>query len=462
VSLTPRPPAPVNGGGSFASKSSKAPSSNPGPIITPVIPVPEPAPKPEPVPVVPPPPVPTPPATTPVDPPCEEGDDCDSVPPPVEEPVPPVPTPPVEEQPVPPPPVPTPPVEEQPVPPPPVPTPPVEEQPVPPPPVPTPPVEEQPVPPPPVPTPPVSTPAVPTPTPPNCENDADWATDRGDTCASIGSAEDSASLCALQDSTGVTASDACPAVCKDECIVNCDNDGDWVSTSGLDCEAVAEDSSGLCDIAVNDAGVSASEACPAVCKDECIVTVNCDNDEDWSSTTGADCDAVASDPDTLCSEVDSAGVSATDACQASCNEECIFTVNCDNDGDWSSTTGVDCEAVSSDPDTLCSEVNDAGASASDACPASCNVECFPEPPFVPLIPVPVPSPSTTTKPSVSVTETVGTPENKDTLSPTRAFLLSTPLPTEFVTIAGSEGGTITVSTETTGPPTVEVRDGERR
>jgi len=120
-------------------------------------------------------------------------------------------------------------------------------------------------------------------------------------------------------------------------------------------------------------------------------------------------------------------VTASDACPEVCNEECI--VNCDNDGDWVSTTGADCAAVASDPDTLCSEVDSAGVSASDACPASCNVECY-----EPLVPVPVP--------------------------------VATPMPTEFVTVIAtsesSEGGTVTVSTETTGPPTVELRDGERR
>jgi hypothetical protein len=176
-------------------------------------------------------------------------------------------------------------------------------------------------------------------------------------------------------------------------------------------------------------GISAFEACPTVCIEEC--KVNCDDDVTWMSDNGFDCGIVAVDPDTLCDTLISVdGVSASEACPASCNEEC--QVNCDNDEGWN-ISGNGCELVLEDGDYCDTLFSDKGVSASDACPAFCNPEC--REPISTSIPTPKPSPLDT-------------------------VVINTPLPTLVSTIKTSDGGTITVSTETTGPPTLANRDDE--
>jgi len=205
---------------------------------------------------------------------------------------------------------------------------------------------------------------------------------------------------------------------------------------------------------------------------------NCENDEDWISTNKKTCADLANDAGLCDTEVNDDGDFASDACPASCNEDC-FEGNCDNDDDWASTNGENCEDVANDTG-LCDTAESAGGvSASDACPKSCNPECT-----IPVIPVPVGSPTNppitleTYKPTAGSTVTVGDPESSaptggsrgETEPPTPSSDgiapppptpmptgLSTSLSTGISTGTASFGGTVTVSTETTGPLTTELR-----
>eukprot|EP00574_Skeletonema_japonicum_P000277 CAMPEP_0201738646 /NCGR_PEP_ID=MMETSP0593-20130828/45359_1 /ASSEMBLY_ACC=CAM_ASM_000672 /TAXON_ID=267983 /ORGANISM="Skeletonema japonicum, Strain CCMP2506" /LENGTH=851 /DNA_ID=CAMNT_0048232873 /DNA_START=80 /DNA_END=2636 /DNA_ORIENTATION=- len=351
----------------------------------------------------------------------------------------------------------------------------------------------------------------------NCDDDVTWMSDSGFNCDFV--AEDPDTLCdTLISVDGVSASEACPASCNPECQVNCDNDEGW-NFSGNGCEIVLEDAD-YCDTLFSEKGVSASDACPAFCNPECrepistsiptpkpspldtvvintplptlVSTINpagpnCDDDVAWISTEGATCayytDFGFGNADNFCAiAVDDSGVSASEACPTVCVEECKvncdddilwmtadgFTcadstdygfefcsiavgttgepamnacptvcnpecqVNCDNDEGWF-ISGGGCDIVAEDP-TLCDTVfSNRGVSASDACPLFCNPEC--REPITTPIPTPKPSPLDT-------------------------VVINTPLPTLVSTIKTSDGGTITVSTETTGPPTLASRDDE--
>jgi len=248
---------------------------------------------------------------------------------------------------------------------------------------------------------------------------------------------------------------------------NCDNDGDWESAAGDSCDDVADgDANVLCVTASSVGGTSASEACPAACNTECLT--NCDNDEAWESTDGESCAVVAEDPIGLCkSAVNGSGESATTACPASCNKECF--VNCDNDPLWIGVLeGETCDDVAENTKGLCGRLNSELVAASEACPAACNPECFP-----PTIDVPVTFPTgfpkldsyvPTPEITVGVTVTVGE-EDKTPPTPTPSRVVVTPMPTNIGTSigssVGSSGGTITVSTETTGPPTLAIREDEQ-
>jgi len=271
---------------------------------------------------------------------------------------------------------------------------------------------------------------------------------------------------------------------------DCDDDEEWSSVDGQNCEDVAEDPNVLCVTESNASGVSASTACPASCNIECLT--NCDNDETWVSTNSYSCEDVAVDPIGLCSSsFDEAGKSAVDACPASCNKECF--VNCDNDPLWVTKKEETCEDVAADTTgTLCNSKDSQKVPASIACPAACNVECgdigiitttfassttaiefLPEPvvtttpPNVDInVPVDFPTPAPdletgvpTPQVTLGATVTVGTEEEeKLSPSPSRVYVeqIVTPAPTILV----SMGGTVTVSTETTGPPTLPNRDDE--
>ncbi len=436
-----RPPSPITGGGSKSGKSNPPPV-RPAVPVNPPVPseplVPPPASKPEPVPpaepVVPPPapqPEPVPPAEPVVPPPASKPE-----PVPPAEPV--VPPPATKPEPVPP---------AEPLVPPPV-APPVPEPVVPPPapkPQPEPVVPAEPVVPPPAPKPEpvVPVPVVPTPPAPetetNCDNDEDWVSTTGQDCDAIAGSTTPVFLCdSAVSAEGVSAADACLGACKPECLVNCEDDSGWLSTSDVSCKDVSEDRDNLCSEDVVSAdGVSVIEACPSSCIEECNYILNCGYEKDWVSTTGENCFDISNskDPVGLCQSLVSVeGTIALDACPAVCSPECnpLPETNCDDDVTWSSTSERNCDDVSQDPDTLCSEdvtlPSVDGVSVIEACPSSCDPEC--------IVPVPVPAP------------------------------ISTLLPTEMLTSTGtaesSGGSTITVSTETTGPPTVALRDGERR
>eukprot|EP00577_Skeletonema_sp_RCC1716_P005346 CAMPEP_0113435340 /NCGR_PEP_ID=MMETSP0013_2-20120614/36222_1 /TAXON_ID=2843 ORGANISM="Skeletonema costatum, Strain 1716" /NCGR_SAMPLE_ID=MMETSP0013_2 /ASSEMBLY_ACC=CAM_ASM_000158 /LENGTH=766 /DNA_ID=CAMNT_0000325705 /DNA_START=128 /DNA_END=2428 /DNA_ORIENTATION=- /assembly_acc=CAM_ASM_000158 len=248
---------------------------------------------------------------------------------------------------------------------------------------------------------------------------------------------------------------------------NCDNDAVWSSEDGKTCDDVADgDANVLCVTASSVDGTSASVACPAACNTECLT--NCDNDEAWESTDGESCAVVAGDPIGLCkSAVNGSGESATTACPASCNKECF--VNCDNDPLWIGVQEDEtCDDVAENTKGLCERFDSNDVAASEACPAACNPECFP-----PTIDVPVTFPTgfpkldsyvPTPEITVGVTVTVGE-EDKTPPTPTPSRVVIqpvTPMPTNIGTSigssVGSSGGTITVSTETTGPPTLARED----
>jgi len=214
---------------------------------------------------------------------------------------------------------------------------------------------------------------------------------------------------------------------------NCDDDVAWISTEGATCAYYTDfgfgNADNFCAIAVDDSGVSASEACPTVCVEEC--KVNCDDDILWMTADGFTCADSTDYGFEFCSiAVGTTGEPAMNACPTVCNPEC--QVNCDNDEGWF-ISGGGCDIVAEDP-TLCDTVfSNRGVSASDACPLFCNPEC--REPITTPIPTPKPSPLDT-------------------------VVINTPLPTLVSTIKTSDGGTITVSTETTGPPTLANRDDE--
>lgn len=270
---------------------------------------------------------------------------------------------------------------------------------------------------------------------------------------------------------------------------DCDDDEEWSSDDGKDCGDVAKDPNVRCPTESSASGVFASTACPASCNLEC--RTNCDNDESWESDDNKDCDDVAADPIEYCGSVDNGGVSAFDACPASCNKECF--VNCDNDPLWVTKDDETCEDVAADSGKLCEAKGVDKVEASIACPAACNPLCgggeiitttFPTIDFFPDIDppkpdgpdidvdvdFPTPSPKLDTyEPTPRVTQgasvTVGTEEEEKpepppdrlepepivSLSPTSTFVTLSP------TSIASNGGTVTVSTETTGPPTLANR-----
>ena len=281
---------------------------------------------------------------------------------------------------------------------------------------------------------------------------------------------------------------------------NCDNDASWTSTKGDKCNDVMNNPVSLCNSASSSGGVSASEACPEACNTECLD--NCDVDPNWSTGSGETCDDVAKNPIGLCGSVGSTSgagaVTAIDACPTSCKDECLD--NCDNDPFWITKDGETCGDVATNPKELCDKLMGGkdDEKASTACPAACNADCLgiPEetveivftPPSPPTPSPPVPSPITpsgggggpvpipTILPTgalviemssqiptggASVTVGQGT-ESTPTLPP--AGRLGTPFPTEVVPITAKPtsvatgGNTITVSTETTGPPTLANRE----
>jgi hypothetical protein len=276
----------------------------------------------------------------------------------------------------------------------------------------------------------------------------------------------------------------------------------WSTGSGETCDDVAMDPIGLCGSVGTTSGsgavgdVTAIDACPTSCKDECLD--NCDNDPFWITKDAETCDDVATDPKGLCDKLKGGedDEKASTACPAACNFECYD--NCDNSPFWENGNKQGCADVAKDPKTLCDTVDKGGVPANDACPASCKAECLsiPEdieeivfPPPAPTTPSPpVPSPITpsgggggpemltyvptsawvfpTFKPTNGASVTVGQGAESAPTLPPAGRLDGTPFPTEVVptiptakpTSAGSGGVTITVSTETTGPPTMENRE----
>jgi hypothetical protein len=174
-------------------------------------------------------------------------------------------------------------------------------------------------------------------------------------------------------------------------------------------------------------------------------------------------------------------------------------VNCDNDPLWVTKDDETCDDVAADSGNLCKEKGRDKVEASIACPAACNPECgggeiitttFPTIDFLPDIDPPKPEPEKPDGPDIDVdvdfptpspkldtyeptprvtggaSVTVGTEEEEETeppapdrvepepivsLSPTSTFVSLSP------TSIASSGGTVTVSTETTGPPTLANR-----
>jgi hypothetical protein len=282
---------------------------------------------------------------------------------------------------------------------------------------------------------------------------------------------------------------------------NCLNDPSWTSTDGDDCDAVEANPVSLCNTASSSGGVSATAACPAACNTECLD--NCDVDPNWSTGSGETCDDVAKDPIGLCGSVGTTSgsgavgdVTAIDACPTSCKDECLD--DCDNDPFWITKDGETCENVATDPKGLCDKLKggDDDEKASTACPAACNLGCYDEIDFPPPAPTtpspPVPSPITpsgggggpeiggptylptgqiffeipTYKPTNGASVTVGQGAESAPTLPPAGRLDGTTFPTDVVptiptakpTPVASGGVTITVSTETTGPPTMENRE----
>ncbi len=339
----------------------------------------------------------------------------------------------------------------------------------------------------------------------NCLNDPSWTSTDGDNCEAVET--NPVSLCnSASSSGGVSASAACPAACNTECLDNCDVNPNWSTGSGETCDDVAKDPIGLCGSVGTTSGsgatvggVTAIDACPTSCKDECLD--NCDNDPFWITKDDETCDDVATDPKGLCDKLKSKDddEKASTACPAACNLDCYD--NCDDSPFWENGDNQGCADVAGNPKAFCDTVDEDDVPANEACPASCNEECllinevieeidFPPPaPTTPSPPVPSPiTPSgggggpmigvptyvptgqiffefPTFKPTNGASVTVGQgAESAPTLPP--AGRLGTPFPTEVVptiptakpTSVASGGVTITVSTETTGPPTLENRE----
>ena len=336
----------------------------------------------------------------------------------------------------------------------------------------------------------------------NCLNDPSWTSTDGDDCEAVES--NPVSLCNTASSSGgVSASAACPAACNTECLANCDVNPNWSTGSGETCDDVAKDPIGLCGSVGTTSGsgaVTAIDACPTSCKDECLD--NCDNDPFWITKDDETCDDVATDPKGLCDKLKSKDddEKASTACPAACNLECYD--NCDNSPFWENGNKQGCADVAEDPKAFCDTVDKDDVPANEACPAACNVECLLIPneveeiDFTPPTPStpspPVPSPITpsgggpmigvptyqptglstgawtfpTYKPTNGASVTVGQGAESAPTLPPAGRLDGTTFPTDFVptiptakpTSEASGGVTITVSTETTGPPTLENRE----
>ncbi|KAJ1463084.1 hypothetical protein M885DRAFT_455639 [Pelagophyceae sp. CCMP2097] len=200
--------------------------------------------------------------------------------------------------------------------------------------------------------------------------------------------------CDKEDAEGVSAMVGCPATCNDECNDEgndggCTDSATWFKDGQPEkpCGWVAKDVT-RCDKEDAD-GVSATDGCPATCKDECndegsdMSDIGCTDSATWFKDGQPEkpCGWVAKDV-TRCDNEDADGVSAIVGCAATCNDERNDEGNdmgdggCTDSATWFKDGQPEkpCGWVAKDV-TRCDNEDGDGVSAIVGCPATCNDEC---------------------------------------------------------------------------------------
>mmetsp|Transcript_27958 Transcript_27958/g.83784 ORF Transcript_27958/g.83784 Transcript_27958/m.83784 type:complete len:891 (+) Transcript_27958:289-2961(+) len=228
------------------------------------------------------------------------------------------------------------------------------------------------------------------------------------------------SRCARGDSDDVLATEACPGTCGDACSSACPDDStSWFldGNSNKDCAWVAGSTRRRCN-KEDYYGVSAMEACPQTCDEECFEPSAqpaplpttyfrpsaaptehraCADSTSWfyKGKTKNGCDWIADSPGSRCKDKyqDKDGESSIEACAGTCSDDCAptaapttnrptVTFSCeDSTSWWYRKSKYDCSYVAANPESRCNSknVDNSGVDVTLGCPMTCNERCEPTP-----------------------------------------------------------------------------------